>query len=59
MELTDEILKNNNRAFSELYVIRGEVFLDEGKKDYAREEFEKAIFYNRNSKKAKEAMLKM
>lgn len=59
LRLTGEILNNHNRAFSELYIIRGEVMLEEGKKDQAKSEFEKAILYNKNSKSAKDALLKI
>ncbi len=46
LEITDRVLNNGNRAFSELYQIRGEVYLAQGGKDEARLEFEKALFYN-------------
>jgi hypothetical protein len=54
--LTDHILNNGNMAFSELYQIRGEVFLKAGKKDEAKTEFEKAVYYNVNFQPAKEAL---
>ena len=47
-ELTDKILNNHNRAFSELYQIRGEIYQEQGKETQAQEEFAKAIFYNKN-----------
>jgi len=53
MSLTDRILNNNNRAFSELYQVRGESLLAQGDKVGARAEFEKAIIYNKNFEKAK------
>ena len=49
-ELTDKILNNYNRAFSELYYIRGEIFQEQGKRVLAKTEFEKATFYNENFK---------
>jgi predicted negative regulator of RcsB-dependent stress response len=49
-------LDGGNRAFSELYQIRGEVFLAQGQRERAKEEFEKALLYNRNYKPAKEAL---
>lgn len=55
-EITDKILNHQNRAFSELYQIRGEIYLEQGKTSDAREEFKKAIFYNRNFKKAESAL---
>lgn len=47
-EITDRILNNHNRAFSELYLLRGNIYL--GQKDVAnaKKEFEKAVFYNKN-----------
>jgi len=49
-ELTDKILGNYNRAFSELYLIRGKIYLKLGNIAAAREEFENAHFYNVNLK---------
>ncbi len=53
-EITEEIFENGNRAFSELYVLRGEVYLERGKEDKAREQFELAVKYNENWDKPKE-----
>lgn len=58
-EITDNILNNHNRAFSELYLLRGEMYLKQGNTAAAREEFEKAVFYNRNLLAAKEALEKV
>ncbi len=44
--LTDSILTNNNRGYSELYQIRAEAFLRNGQPEQARNEFEQALFYN-------------
>ncbi len=44
--ITDNILNNHNRAFSELYLIRGNIYLNEGNQELAEEEFEKAVLYN-------------
>lgn len=59
--LGDDInpLNGGNRAFSELYQIRGECFLALGEKEKARVEFEKAVHYNVNYQPAKEALLKL
>lgn len=54
--LTDKILANHNRAFSELYILRGNIYLKEGQKELARQEFEKAVFYNRNLESAQDAL---
>lgn len=55
-EITSRILENGNRAFSELYLIRGEIYLAQGDKEKARQEFELAVKYNQNLKKAKDAL---
>ena len=41
--LTDEILNNYNKAFSELYLIRGEIHKIRGDAPAAKNEFEKAL----------------
>ncbi|OGE36379.1 hypothetical protein A3A14_03565 [Candidatus Daviesbacteria bacterium RIFCSPLOWO2_01_FULL_43_38] len=51
-QLTDKILNNQNRAFSELYQIRGEIYRDLRKQDMAQKEFEKVYLYNKNFKPA-------
>jgi tetratricopeptide (TPR) repeat protein len=48
--LTDSILNNYNRAFSELYILRGKVYQQLGSIEAAKAEFEKAVLYNRNIK---------
>ncbi|MBI4226001.1 C39 family peptidase [Candidatus Roizmanbacteria bacterium] len=55
-ELTDKILNNWNRAFSELYYLRGQIYLKQENKETARQEFEKAVFYNQNFKLPQEAL---
>ena len=54
--LTDRILNNYNKAFSELYLIRGEIYKIRGDAAAAKNEFEKAVFYNINLTSAKEAL---
>lgn len=54
--MTDKILNNHNKAFSELYMLRGEIYKKQGHIDAAKEEFEKALFYNKNLKAAKYAL---
>lgn len=54
--LTERILNNQNRAFSELYYLRGKAYQNQGNIDAARQEFEKAVFYNKNNAKFKEAL---
>jgi len=50
------ILENGNRAYSELYQIRGEIYLDQGNMEAARREFELALVYNENFESAREAL---
>jgi len=56
LSLSQRILEGGNRAYSELYQIRGEVYLAQGNKDAARAEFEKAVQYNINYQPAKAAL---
>jgi tetratricopeptide (TPR) repeat protein len=56
MTMTDTIFNNQNRAFSELYLIRGEIFKKQGNIEAAKSEFEKAVFYNKNLTSAREAL---
>lgn len=55
-EITNKILNNYNRAFSELYIIRGNSYLKLGNIEAAKQEFEKAVFYNQNLREAQEAL---
>lgn len=54
--ITDKVLGSGNRAFSELYLIRGEIYKIQGDIELAKSEFEKAVFYNINLKSAHEAL---
>lgn len=58
-QITDRILNNHNRAFSELYLIRGDIYKKQGKNDLAKQEYEKAVLYNRNLKAAQEKLLSL
>ena len=55
-EIIEKILENGNRSFSELYMIRGEIYLKQGLKDKAKEQFELALKYNTNMEDAKKAL---
>lgn len=55
-EITDRLLNGGNRAYSELYQLRGEIYLAQGDIARAREQFELALLYNKNFDKAKEAL---
>ncbi len=52
-QITDRILNNYNRAFSELYILRGKIYQKQGNIQAAKNEFEKAVFYNSNLEEAK------
>ena len=54
--LSDSILNNKNPAFTELYILRGKSYAAQGKLADARNEFEKAVLYNKNSAAAEEAL---
>jgi tetratricopeptide (TPR) repeat protein len=54
--LTDAILNNGNRAFSQLYILRGKIDLKQGNVQAAKAEFAKAVFYNKNLKEAQDAL---
>lgn len=56
MSVSDKIFSNQNRAYSELYILRGDVFKDQGKIALAKAEYEKAVYYNRNLKTAAAAL---
>lgn len=56
MQITDKILNNHNRAFSELYILRGKIYQKQGKTDQARAEFQKAVFYNSNLQEARDLL---
>jgi len=54
--ITDTILHNQNRAFSELYIIRAEIYKKQGDIPMAKEELEKAILYNNQLKAPKDLL---
>src|SRR3990167_9085193 len=55
-QITDRVLNNYNRAFSELYILRGKIYQSREEIEPARQEFEKAVFYNSNLKEAKDLL---
>lgn len=55
-EITNKVLSNFNRAFSEVYIIRGNMYKLQGQTDLAKSEYEKAVLYNRNLEAAKQAL---
>lgn len=55
-EITDRVLNYHNRAFSELYILRGKIYQKQGDIELARQEFEKAVLYNSNLKEAQDLL---
>lgn len=55
-QITDQILNNHNKAYSEAYILRGNIYKQQGNIDAARAEYEKAILYNKNLKAAQVAL---
>ena len=51
-QITDRVLGYYNRAFIELYILGGKISQSRGQTDLARQEFEKAVFYNESLKEA-------
>lgn len=47
-QIADKILNNQNRAYSELYKLKGDIYLKQGRTEAARAEYEKAVVYNSN-----------
>lgn len=58
-EITDDILNNQNRAYSEAYMVRGEMLEREGDIQGARAEYELARYYNVNMKEAQDALARV
>lgn len=54
--MTDIILNNQNRGFSELYIIRGKAYEAQGNIELARQEYQQAVFYNQNLTEAQTAL---
>ena len=54
--ITDKVLNYHNRAFSELYILRGKIYQKQGRTDEARAEFQKAFLYNTNLKEARDLL---
>ncbi len=56
LSLTERILANHNKAYAELYVLRGRAYRAQGDIVRAREEFEQAVLYNKNLASARAAL---
>ena len=57
--LVNAIINRQNRAFSELYQIRGDIYIEQGNLEHARKEFELAVYYNANYAPARLALMKI
>jgi len=55
-QITERVLNFYNRAFSELYILRGKIYQKQGKIEEARTEFQKAVLYNSNLKEAQDLL---
>lgn len=58
LSLTQRILNNQNRAFSELYILRGKTYERLLDPQTAKLEYEKALLYNTNNEEAKSLVYK-
>lgn len=56
LSISDTILNNQNRAFSELHIVRGKSYQKMGDPNKAKQEFEKAVYYNKNLSEAQVAL---
>ncbi|MBI2597065.1 prolyl oligopeptidase family serine peptidase [Candidatus Daviesbacteria bacterium] len=56
LQTTNKVLSSYNRAFSELYILRGKIYQKQGNIEAARNEFEKAVYYNKSLKDAQQAL---
>ncbi len=56
LSLTEKVLSYHNRAYSEAYILRGDVYKAQGNIQQARAEYEKAVMYNINLKSAREKL---
>lgn len=56
MQISEKVLNNQNRAYSELYVLKGKIYQKQGNSEAARQEFQKAVHYNSGLKEAREAL---
>lgn len=56
LQITEKIINNHNRAFSELYILRGDVFKNRGDLESAKKEYELAVKYNSELELARERL---
>lgn len=46
MQKSEQVLNNQNRAYSELYILRGKIYEKQGNTELAKQEYNKAVLYN-------------
>ena len=56
IKMVDYIENDNNKSISELYVLKGKILEKRGDKEGARKEYEKAVYYHKYLKEAKDAL---
>lgn len=56
LQITQKVLNYHNRAYSEAYILRGDSYLKLGDIDAAKEEYKKAVIYNKNLQIAKDKL---
>lgn len=56
LNITEAIINGGNPAFSELYQLRGEIYLEKGDKTSAKNEFQTALYYNNKFATAQKAL---
>lgn len=56
LAMVEKIFQDQNIAYSELYILRGQIFQARNDLASAKKEFEKAVFYNKNLKAAQDAL---
>lgn len=54
--ISEKIITNQNRAYSELYLLRGNAYKRQGNIDLALQEYQRAILYNKNFTEAQNAI---
>ena len=59
LELADRVINDNNKSVSELYVLKGKIYEERGDTAAARAEYEKAVYYNKSLRSAKDALARL
>ena len=59
LALIQKIISTNNKAFAELYKLRGDIYVEQNLPEKAKQEYELAILYNKNYQEATDALEKV